>query len=158
MTSFNLLTPPTTPPTTPDGKELKFPECLDLIIFDQYQDIEIRGTKTIDGIKVKVSNLLTKFKLNISYMRTVTPYLVAYTLRELYTQDFCNITESELFDQQEIFSEYENSYELYIKYKGIEVLAHNVPDIMPFKDWLDTVIDTMDLHCHENIDYDKLNW
>jgi len=164
MLSLNLLTPPTppTPPTTPDDERPapQFPCDLELITFEacgphsRYKDIEFRGRKTKDGIRVKVSDLIIRFKLNVAYMRTVAQYLVAYSLQDLYKQDFYSLSGG---NDPTLFSEYAQSHELYIKYKGLDILAHNVPKLAPFRDWLESVMD-VDLHCYEEIDYDMLGW
>ena len=160
MSSLNLLTPPTTPDDECPAPQ--FPCELELITFDvygphdRYRDIEFRGRKTKDGIRVKVSDLITRFKLNIAYMRTVAQYLVAYSLQDLYKQDFYSLSGASSNDPT-LFSEYAKSHELYIKYKGLNILAHNVPKLAPFRNWLESVMD-VDLHCYEEIDYDTLGW
>lgn len=159
MTSLNLLTPPTTPDEYPAPQ---FPCDLELIIFDacgphtRYKDIEFRGRKTKDGIRVKVRDLITCFKLNVVYIKTVAQYLVAYSLQDLYKQDFYSLSGAGGNDPT-LFSEYAQSHELYIKYKGLDILALNVPKLAPFRDWLESVMD-VDLHCYEEIDYDRLGW
>jgi hypothetical protein len=118
--------------------------------------IEFRGKKTRDGLVVKVSDLLTCFKLNVAYMRTVAQYLVVYSLQDLYKQDFYSLSGANKNDST-LFSEYAQSHELYIKYKAIDILAHNVPKMAAFRDWLESVMD-IDLHCYEDINYDSLGW
>ncbi len=152
---MNILTPPTTPPTTPDGCDGQSP-LLDLITFGRYSEIEFRGVKTEEGIKIKVVDLLTYFKLNIAYMRTVVPYLVSYSLSDLYRHDFYNITGvCDSHRDPTLFSDYADSHELYIMYKGLVILAHNIPVLSPFRDWLDSVLE-IDLKCYEKINYDDI--
>lgn len=155
MSSLNLLTPPTTPD---ECSAPQFPYDIELITFDGPQDrygaIELRGKKTREGIRVKVSDVIAFFKLNIAYMETVGPFLVMYSLQDLYTQDFYSISGA---SNAHTFSKYAKSYELYIKYKGIEILAYNVPELTPFRDWLESVM-VDDLQCYEEIDYDSLGW
>jgi len=160
MSFLNLLTPPTTPDDECPAPQ--FPCDLELITFDMcgvnnsYGAIEFRGKKTKEGLRVKVSDLITCFKLSVAYMRTVAQYLVAYSLQDLYKQDFYSISGANSSDST-LFSEYAQSHELYIKYKGIDILAHNVPKLTPFRDWLESVMD-VDLNCYEDIDYDSLGW
>lgn len=150
------------PPTTPDDEcpAPRFPSDLELITFDvcpnRYGVIEFRGRKTREGIRIKVNDLITRFKLNVVYMRTVAQHLVTYSLQDLYKQDFYSLSGASSNDPT-LFSEYAQSYELYIKYKGIDILAHNIPKLAPFRDWLESVMD-IDLHCYEDIDYDSLGW
>jgi len=162
MSSLNLLTPPTTPDDECPAPQ--FPSDLELIIFDVcgpndcYKDIEFRGRKTKEGIRVKVNNLIAHFKLNVVYMKTVAQYLVTYSLQDLYKQDFYSLS-GVGSNVPNLFSDYTQSYELYIKYKGLDILAHNVPKLAPFRDWLKSVIDVdVDLYCHEKINYDSLGW
>ena len=156
MSSLNLLTPPTTP--NDECPAPHFPSTLELITFDicpnDYRVIEFRGKKTREGIRIKVSNLISCFKFNKDYMRTVNNYLVVYSLQDLYTQDFYSLSGA---SDPTLFSEYAQSHELYIKYKGIEILAHNLYKLAPFRDWLQSVID-VDLNCNEVIDYENLGW
>jgi hypothetical protein len=149
MSSLNLLTPPTTP-----EDECASPQFPSLVVFDSYESISFRGGKNKESILVKVNDLLTYFKLNVDYMRTVSQYIVAYSLQDLYAQDFYNITGAG--GNRDVFSEYTKSYELYIKYKGIDILAHNISKLTPFRDWLNSMMD--DLECYEEIDYDSLGW
>jgi hypothetical protein len=121
----------------------------------RYKDIEVRGRKTKEGIKIKVNDLISCFKLNVVYMSAVNRYLVTYSLQDLCKQDFYSLTGTD--NGPTLFSEYAQSQELYIKYKGLDILAHNVPELAPFRDWLESVMD-VDLHCHEEIDYDTLGW
>lgn len=147
-----------TPPTTPDESEApQFPCDLKLVTFGVYQDIVFRGKKTREGIKVKVNDLIAKFQLNKDYMKTVTSYLHVYSLQDIYMQDFYNLTGAGVHDDRNLFSEYAQSHELYISYKGIDILGHNVPNLAPFRDWLDSVMEE-DLYCYEEIDYDGLGW
>lgn len=155
--STNLLTPPTTPDYECGKPNFGQSPPLELLSFDQYQHIVFRGEKTEEGIRVKVNDLISHFKLNVAYMRTVTPYLVVYSLRDLYRRDFSSIVGSSEHDDSTLFSEYAQSNELYITYKGIEILAFNVPKLMPFREWLESVLDS-NLHCYEEIDYDQLGW
>lgn len=158
MTSLNLLTPPTTPDEYPAPQ---FPCNLELITFDvcgsnnRYEAIEFRGRKTKDGVRIKVNDLISFFKLNVEYMMTVVQYIVEYSLQDLYKQDFYSLLG--VSSDATLFSEYAQSHELYIKYKGLDILAHNVPKLVPFRDWLESVMDE-DLHCYEEIDYDSLGW
>jgi len=139
-----------TPPTTPDDEcqAPQFPCALELVTFDDvYQDIEFRGRKTKDGIKVKVADLRDRFKLSVAYMRTVGMHMSAYSLRDLYIQDYNSITGGRNSCDPSLFSEYAKTHELFISYKGIDILAHNVPRLVSFRDWLDSKI--VDLHCYE---------
>lgn len=159
MSALTLLTPPTTPDDECPAPQ--FPCDLELITFDacphdRYRDIEFRGKKTKEGIRVKVSDLISCFKLKTDYMRTVTQYLVTYSLQDLYKQDFYSLSGASSNDPI-LFSEYAQSHELYIKYKGLVILAHNVSKLTPFRDWLESVLD-VDLQCYEEIDYDSLGW
>ena len=156
MTSLNLLTPPTTPDDECPAPQL--PCDLELITFgdnNSYGAGEFRGKKTREGLRVKVIDLITCFKLDAAYMRTVAQYLVLYSLQDIYRQDFYSISGAN--SDSTLFSEYAQSHELYIKYKGIDILAHNVPKLTPFRDWLESVMD-VDLNCYEDIDYDSLGW
>jgi hypothetical protein len=157
MSSLNSTLNVLTPPTTPD--ECEAPCDLELVTFGGvYQDIECRGRKTKEGIRVKVNDLIDTFKLNVSYMKTVARYLSVYSLRDLYRQDFYSITGVDTNSgDPTLFSEYAQSHELYITYKGIDILARNVPKMAPFREWLDSVME-VDLHCYEEIDYDRLGW
>ena len=154
MSSLNSTLNVLTPPTTPDECEApQFPCDLELVTFGVYQDIEFRGRKTKEGIRVKVSDLIARFKLNVVYMRTVARHLHAYSLRDLYRQDFYSLTGAGTNSgDPTLFSEYDQSHELYITYKGIDILAHNVPKLAPFREWLDSVME-VDLHCYEEIDW-----
>ena len=79
MSSLNLLTPPTTPDDECPAPQ--FPCNLELIIFvtdDRYKDIEFRGKKTKDGIRIKVKDIISYFKLTFADIKTVTQHLVAY--------------------------------------------------------------------------------
>ena len=153
MSSLNLLTPPTTPDDECPAPQ--FPCNLELIIFvtdDRYKDIEFRGKKTKDGIRIKVKDIISYFKLTFADIKTVTQHLVAYSLQDIYKQDFYSLT-----GESNNFSEYTQLYELYIKYEGLDILVHNVPKLALFRDWLESVMD-VDLHCYEEIDYDGLGW
>ena len=66
MSTLNLLTPPNTPE---ECAAPLFPIDLELVTFGSYQDIEFRGRKTKEDIKVKVTDLIAKFKLNTAYIR-----------------------------------------------------------------------------------------
>lgn len=154
MSYMNLaLTPPTTPDDESPGSQ--FPCDLQLVTFDVYENIEFRGSKSKEGIRVKVSDLVSHFELNVAYMGTVAQYLVPYSLQELYKQDFYIITGGK--NTESLFSEYGQTHELYIKYKGIDILAYNIPRLTPFRDWLESVVD-LDLFCYEKINYDHLGW
>ncbi len=151
-----LLTPPPPPPPSPVAPQ--FPDDLELIdvSHDRY-NIMFRGKKTKEDIKIKVNDLISCFKLNVVYMSTVNQYLVTYSLQDLCKQDFYSLTGTD--NSPTLFSEYAQSQELelYIKYKGLDILAHNVPELAPFRDWLESEMD-VDLYCHEKIDYDTLGW
>lgn len=152
MSSLNLLTPPTTP-----DDEWSDPKIgLELLSFNEYQSIEFRGRATSDCILVKVKDLIEYFNLDSQYMRTVNSHLVTCSLRDLYVQDFSSITGAS--NHSSLFEEYSGSFELYIKYKGIDILAHNVPVLEPFRDWLDTILGIDMLQCFEEINYDALGW
>jgi len=153
MSTLNLLTPPNTPE---ECAAPLFPIDLELVTFGSYQDIEFRGRKTKEDIKVKVTDLIAKFKLNTAYIRTVNQYLVVHSLRDIYRYDFNHIVGQELYGPDfDLFSDYAQTHELYIRYKGLDILAHNVPKLAPFRDWLESMMD-VDLHCYEDIDYDLL--
>lgn len=157
MSSLDLLTPPTTPDD--ECAIPQFPSDLELITFIDSvygPHIDFRGKRTKEGIRIKVNDIISHFKLDVDYLRTVSQYIVAYSLQDLYKQDFYSISGASSSDST-LFSEYAQSYELYIKYKGIDVLAHNVPKLAPFRDWLESVMDEY-LHCYEKIDYDSLGW
>jgi hypothetical protein len=153
-----------TPPTTPDDERStpRFPCDFELIVFDIcgpdncYGGIELRGKMTKENIRIKVDDLISHFKLNIAYMRTVAQYLVVYSVQELYRQDLYSILGVSNNDPT-FCLEYAQSHELYIKYKGLDILAHNVPKLAPFRDWLESMMD-VDLHCHEEINYDTIGW
>ena len=148
MSTLNLLIPQT------------IEYDLELITFDgpnnRYWAIEFRGKKTREGLRVKLTDLISQFNLNIAYMKTVAPYLVAYSLQDLYKQDFYTIS-GEKNNDSSLFSEYTQQQQLFIKYKGVDILAHNVPNLAPFRNWLENVMD-VNLNCYEKIDYDSLGW
>jgi hypothetical protein len=158
----NVLTPPTTPdecstfpqfPSDTPGKSVIID--LTLVTFDAYPQIEFRGRKTEEGILVKAADLMSAFELSADYLRTIKRYLAIYSLKDLYSQDFNSITG--VTDDGEQFSEYAQSHELFIKYKGIEILSYNVPILNTFKQWLDSVME-FDLYCYEQVPYDELKW
>jgi len=152
MSSFTILTPPTTPDDVPI---LQFPCDITLITFNAYPEIEFRGTKTREGVRLKVNDLIFHFKLKSTYMRTVAKHLVVYSLRDIYKQDFYSIAGC---NDSTLFSEYSNENELFITYKGLDILACNLPnELGSFRDWLDRELDLY-LNCYEEIDYDALGW
>lgn len=151
---MSLLTPPTTPDYLCDEPLFTKKENLKLLVLNKYTNIEFRGALTYDGLKIKVKDIISHFNLNKNYLRTVSKYLVTYSLSDLYNQDFSSI--SSICDPT-LFHEYKKSYELYIQYKGLNILAFNVPELIPLRDWLETILD-IDLNCYENIDYDNLHW
>jgi hypothetical protein len=155
--SSSFITNILTPPTTPDylrGEQVFHKDNLGLVVFDKYNDIEFRGEQTHEGIRVKMNDLISYFDLNIDYMKTISRHLIAYSLKDLYMEDFNNITSID--NDPTLFSEYAQSYELYITYKGIDILAYNVPNLGTFRDWLKDNV--LDLQCHEEIDYDGMGW
>jgi hypothetical protein len=145
-----------TPPTTPDDicEEPLFTENLKLLVLNKYTNIEFRGALTHNELKIKVEDIISHFNLDKNYLRTVNKYLVTYSLSDLYNQDFSSISS---ISDPTLFHEYKKSYELYIKYKGLNILAFNVPELVPLRDWLETILDE-DLNCYEKIDYDYLRW
>lgn len=169
MSTLNLLTPPAspdllTPPSSPEELAPAAPPPpppvgpqpdLELIDVSHagYRDIEFRGRKTKEDIKIKVKDIVSCFNLNVD-VSAVDQYLVRYSLHDLCKQDLYSLTGTD--DSPTVFSEYAQPQELYIKYEGLDILAHNVPKLAPFRDWLESVI--VDLHCHEKIDYDALGW
>lgn len=151
---MSLLTPPTTPDYLCDEPLFTKKENLKLLVLNKYTNIEFRGELTYDGLKIKVKDIISHFNLDKNYLRTVNKYLVIYSLSDLYNQDFSSI--SSICDPT-LFHEYKKSYELYIQYKGLNILAFNVPELIPLRDWLETILD-IDLNCYENINYDNLHW
>jgi hypothetical protein len=149
MSSFNH---PLTPPTTPE-----YNGDLNIIVFDKFQNIEFRGEKTHEGLKIKTSDLVSQFNLNPIYLRTVAQHLIVIPLRSIYMNDFNNIFDFTVTSEQNLFSEFEDSNELFITFKGLNILAHNVESLVLIRDWLDTVLED-DLKCNESIDYNALGW
>jgi hypothetical protein len=149
MSSFNH---PLTPPVTPEYKD-----DLNIIVFDKFQNVEFRGEKTHEGLKIKTFDLVSQFNLNPIYLKTVPKHLLVIPLRAIYMNDFNNIFDFTVTSEQDLFSEFEEANELFITFRGLNILAHNVESLVPLRDWLDTVLED-ELKCSESIDYDALGW
>ncbi len=128
---------------------------LELVIFKEFDNIELRGTKNENGLLIRLIDLVRYYNVPISYLKIVSAHLKSYSLQDIYTTDYQNINQGNY--EVNIFPHYSKKHQLFITFKGLDILACNLPRVKPFRDWLKNKLE-MDLNCYEIIDYDNLGW